>query len=205
MFEIGMFDASELAASFDNLPLDEYTPTGNRFRRLGNFEVNYDYGNLNFKQVSSSITQPADVNSYLGDVEREYAPIEHEVMFTNPTFRKMILQMQMTTGWRGDFSLHQIRITAQNGERAEPAPEGIHRDGYEFIMPFMVNFQNVKGGEAQIYTNEKKILVNMRPIPNTYLMFKDREVMHFGAPVKQRDESMPAHWDAFVFASNKDD
>ena len=203
MFEIGMFDVSELASSFDNLPLDEYTPTGNRFRRLGNFKTNLDWGHTNYVQVSSDITQPADVNSYLGDVVREYAPIEQSTLESS-TFRRMVLHMQRTTGWMGDFSLHQIRISAFDGLTAEPAPEGIHRDGYEFIMPYMVGFDNVKGGEAQIFTNEKKILVNMKPVANSYLMFKDREIMHFGAPVKQREMSRPAHWDAFVFACNKD-
>ena len=203
MFKIDMFDTSELAKSFDNLPLDEYTPTGDRFRRLGNFVVDYDFGNLVYTQVSSKITQPADVNSYLGDIDREYHPIEKTTL-ESAVFRKMVLKMQKMTGWKGDFDVHQIRITATDGKAAEPAPEGIHRDGYEFIVPFMVNFQNVKGGEAQIFTNEKKILVNMKPIPNTVLMFEDRKIMHFGAPLKQRDTEMAAHWDAFVFACNPD-
>ena len=204
MFKIDFFESLELYPTFNDLPLDEYAPEAGRYRRLGNFEVHWNYGKLNLKQVSSSITQPADVNSYLGDIEREYAPIAQETI-DHPVFEKMVRKFMNMTGHRGDFSLHQMRLTADNGGVAEPAPEGIHRDGYEFIVPFMVNFVNVKGGEAQIFTLDKKMLVNMKPFPNTVLMFKDREMMHFGAPLKQKDPARgPATWDAFVFAANKD-
>ena len=203
--EIGYYDTSSMWSYFDNLPQDEYTPGGFRFRRLGNFTSLWKNG-PSFEQVSSSIMQPADVNSYLGDIERVYSPLEDELV-ESEDFYNMVMKFQDITGWLGDFSIHQIRITANEGSVAEPAPEGVHRDGYRWIVPFFANMQNIKGGAGQVYDKEgKELLVNIKAKPNCYMAFPDREMQHFGTPIKQKDESAgPGHWDSFVFAADIDE
>ena len=201
MFQIDFHDVSALRPSFWDLPEDDYTDGGFRFRRLGNFESD----GVAFWQVGSSIMQPADINSYLGDIQRTYAPLKDEIVFSE-SFMSMIFKFQRMTGWMGDFDVHQMRLLATNGKTAEPAPEGIHRDGYEFIVPFMVMAENCKGGKPQIYDlHSKQILANLQPLPDMVMVFNDRKMRHFATPITQKDPTRPAYWDAFVIAANPDD
>ena len=156
---------------------------GFRFRRLGNFKSD----GMSFWQVGSSIMQPADVNSYLGDIERVYSPIPDAIVHSMP-FMEMIFKFQRMTQWMVDFDVHQIRIMAKGGEAAAPAPEVIHRDGYEFIVPFMVMAENCKGGNPQIYDlHSKQILANLQPLPDMVMVFNDRKMRHFATPITQKD------------------
>ena len=193
---VGYVDVSDLKDSFNNLPEDQYTPGGFRFRRLGVFEHT---DGENYEQVGSYITQPAEINSYLGDVVREYSPIEDHVV-AHPVFANMVDTFRKHTNYYGRFEVHQMRITAPG----EPAPEGIHRDGYEHIFPVVVIAENITGGNLQAFTNEHKMLLNMKPMPNMYINFPDRKMKHFGTPIKLVDESKPGYWDVFVMSGEPD-
>ena len=56
-----------------------------------------------------------------------------------------------------DISLHQVRQICYPGLESHNSPEGIHRDGADYIVSALVlNRFNVQDGESIIYTPDKK-------------------------------------------------
>jgi len=44
-----------------------------------------------------------------------------------------------------EIGCHQIRISAENDFNGYPAPEGFHRDGFDYIAIHCVSLNNVNG------------------------------------------------------------
>ncbi len=53
--------------------------------------------------------------------------------------------------WR--IQAHQFRIVAQPDQLGKPTPEGVHKDGAEYILIMMMDRQNIQGGVSRIYDN----------------------------------------------------
>jgi hypothetical protein len=47
--------------------------------------------------------------------------------------------------------LHQFRIEAHAGQIGQPTPEGLHRDGVDWVLVMLVNRKNVERGVTTIY------------------------------------------------------
>jgi hypothetical protein len=198
---LGQFDQTPIEDSYDRLPLDEHTTGEFRFRRMSKIVVNGD--NLFFNE-STFIQQPASVNSFLSDRVRIYEKIEDSV-FYHPTFRSMVETFQSLTGWDQSFELHQIRIVGHAGVYTHPAPEGPHRDGYEFIMPFVHKKVNLEGGITTIRKNQSdSSIILTADLSQQFILIKDREVLHYATPFTLIDPEKEGHWDTFVFAANID-
>ena len=53
--------------------------------------------------------------------------------------------------------VHQVRQVAYPGHKSHNSPEGIHRDGADYIVSALVmNRINIRGGDSIIYDKDKK-------------------------------------------------
>ena len=60
-----------------------------------------------------------------------------------------------------DISLHQVRQICYPNILSHNSPEGIHRDGADYIISALVmNRKNIEGGESIIYNEKKKFCFN---------------------------------------------
>ena len=205
-FRVGRYDMSELRKFFENLPEDKYTPGGFRFRRLSDFKVTPKYffgieAGYELENKPGTIMQPEEVNGFLGNVTRQYEKLEHDLV-EHPVFKGMVDKFLDLTKWKGDFSVHQIRIIGKPGETTFPAPEGPHSDGYIWTVPFVLGPVNVTGGEFEVYDNTGKLIL-WADLESNYGLFKDQEVKHYANPIELIDESKPGHWDVFVFTAGE--
>lgn len=55
------------------------------------------------------------------------------------------------------IEVHQFRIKAQKNDTGKPTPEGIHRDGVDFVLMAIINRHNVRGGMTKIYDLNKNL------------------------------------------------
>ncbi len=44
-----------------------------------------------------------------------------------------------------EMGIHQIRVVASKDEQGEPAPEGIHKDGFDYVGIFCINRDGISG------------------------------------------------------------
>ncbi|HCF27855.1 MAG TPA: hypothetical protein DEV81_11805, partial [Cyanobacteria bacterium UBA11049] len=79
-----------------------------------------------------------------------------------------------------------------------PAPEGIHRDGTDFIGIFSANRENIQGGETHLYIDKKEKPVFKKILhPGELLLVNDREFFHFTTPIKPTSDAQGVR-DVFV-------
>ena len=47
--------------------------------------------------------------------------------------------------------VHQFRIEARRGEAGQPTPEGMHRDGVDYVLVLLVNRRNIASGVTSVH------------------------------------------------------
>lgn len=99
--------------------------------------------------------------------------------------------------WR--IQAHQFRIVATASEQGKPTPEGVHKDGAEYILIMLVDRQNVQGGVSQIYDNAKQPLAELTlQQPGDYVLVNDHAVYHGVTPISPVEPGRPAWRDVLV-------
>jgi hypothetical protein len=202
----GLRDWASFAASWDDLGVDTYMADGGRYRRR-RFAA--------FRATPHGITrkphqphyQSRDYNALNGGVERWFEPVS-EAIAHHPTLGAILhtsqsLFDQMTPAelrppaWH--VELHQFRIEARLGQEGHPTPEGMHRDGVDWVLVLMVRRENVASGETTIYDLVKHPLGSFTlTAPLDSALVDDSRVYHGVTPVVPLDPAAPAYRDVLV-------
>lgn len=171
---------------FADLPVDPYIKGDYRFRRLSRFKVSSS------KLVRLShgyLFQSREYNPLLGDIKREFAELD-EAMIELEDFQKLVFAFNdscKSLSEETEIGVHQIRITCSPNSFGNPAPEGIHRDGTNFICIFSVARRNIEGGETHLYRSRKEKPVFSQVLhPGEFLLVNDREFFHYTTPIKPK-------------------
>ncbi|AKG20160.1 2OG-Fe dioxygenase family protein [Calothrix sp. 336/3] len=197
--KVNSIDAEGLQPFFQELPIDPYIKGNYRLRRLSRFTVDGD--NL-IKLPHGYLYQPKQYNPLMGDIKREFAELE-DTLVEQDAFKHLVLAFSDSCKLHpeAEIGVHQIRTTCSPESFGNPAPEGIHRDGTDFIGIFAVNRQNIVGGETHLYVEKKeKPVFNKILHPGDLLLINDHEFFHYTTPVKPMDNSMGVR-DVFVLTS----
>ena len=184
---------------FENLPIDPYVQGEYRSRRLSRFKVS---GDKLVKLPHGYLLQSGKYNPLLGDIKRELAELD-DTLIELKTFKDLIFAFcdACKLHPEADIGVHQIRISCSPNNLGHPAPEGIHRDGSDFIGIFSVGRDNIQGGETHLYTAKKeKPVFNKILQPGEIFLFDDREFFHFATPIKTQNPGM-GNMDVFVITS----
>ena len=105
---------------------------------------------------------------------------------------------------RQHVELHQFRIEARIGELARPTPEGMHRDGVDWVFVMLVERRNVREGVTRIGTPDGRELGQFTLAhPGDAVLVDDHRIMHGVTEIHAVDPMQPAWRDALVmtFAS----
>lgn len=186
---------------FADLPVDPYIKDKYRYRRLSRFILS---GEEVIKQPHGYLFQSKSYNPVpnYGDIKREYAEIDDKLVALD-NFQKMILAFcdSCKIHPEAEIGIHQIRTICSPNHSGNPAPEGIHRDGTDFIGIFAVNRHNIQGGATHLYTNRKEKPVFSKVLnPGDLLLVNDHEFLHFTTPIKPVVEEV-GYRDVFVLTS----
>lgn len=168
---------------FQELPVDPYIKDKYRFRRLSRFTV--CNGDL-IKLPHGYLYQSKQYNPLVGDIKREYEEIDDRLVSLD-SFKKMVLAFSDSCKLHpeAEIGIHQIRTTCSPTNYGNPAPEGIHRDGTDFIGIFAVDRENVQGGETHLYMARKEKPVFSKILnPGELLLVNDHQFLHFTTPIK---------------------
>jgi hypothetical protein len=202
--EDALSDWPAFAASWEAMPLDQYMADGGRYRRRR-------YATLSASAQDGDIVlephqphyQSLDYNPLNGGVAREFEPIPAHIMQGNSMrnilrfCRKMFSRMLPDKTWH--IECHQFRIEASADLHGKPTPEGIHRDGVDFVLVMMVKRVNISSGTTTMHDLEHKTLDSFtltKPLDSAIV--NDRRCMHGVTPVEQIDPAIPAYRDVLV-------
>ena len=190
-------------SSWNNLPADEFLSDGGhyRFRRYSVFNWQMTSNKLELLPHEPHF-QSTYRNNMNGGINRDYEPFE-KITLDNPVLSSIIqfvtqhISFKKQKQWR--IQAHQFRIVANDTEAGLPTPEGIHRDGADFILIMLLNRHNIRGGVNHIYDDSKRlvfggILENL----GDAVIIDDRKVWHGVSEVYPDDESQKSYRDVLV-------
>jgi hypothetical protein len=181
---ISNLDFAAFDRYFENLPLDPYIQGKFRLRRFSRLQgPPEDLKRLEHKYFEQS----AAVNKLAGGVKRDFAELEDQLTAL-PDFHMLVAQFvdfskigPATT----EIGVHQIRIVAAPGMMGEPAPEGIHQDGFDFVGIFCIKRENLIGAETHLYESPASPPIFAKELqPGEFVLVNDRRLYHFTGGIR---------------------
>jgi len=199
-------DWDSFAASWNDLGVDAYMADGGRYRRR-RFACYRATPAGVLRKPHQPHYQSRDYNALNGGVERWFDPVA-ETIGRHPALAAVLgasheLFDRMTPAtYRPDawhVELHQFRIEARSGEAGQPTPEGMHRDGVDWVLVLMIRRENIKSGETTIFDLARRPLGSFtlsRPLDAA--LVDDSRVYHGVTSVEPIDPVTPAYRDVLV-------
>jgi hypothetical protein len=97
------------------------------------------------------------------------------------------------------IEVHQFRIEARPGEAGHPTPEGMHRDGVDYVLVLLVRRTNIRSGTTTIHSLDRRTLGSFTLTdPFDAALVHDARVYHGVTPVEPLDPAEPAYRDVLV-------
>ncbi|MGC9271171.1 2OG-Fe dioxygenase family protein [Acidiphilium sp.] len=193
----------EFAASWNGMPVDTYMADGGRYRRRRFGVFSAAPGQIIRREPHQPHYQARDYNALNGGVERWFEPIDPGVAAA-PTFstlleftRALFEEQTGMVAWR--IEAHQFRIETGPDGAGLPTPEGMHRDGVDFVLVLMVRRTNIEQGTTTIHDLGGHALGSFTlNHPRDAALVDDRRVFHGVTPVVPVDPALPAFRDVLV-------
>lgn len=202
----GAADWDDYARSWDDLGPDRFMADGGTYRkrRFACFTVS-DRG-LAPKPPQPHF-QAREHNPLNGGVARVFEAVRPEVAFHPANRAVMAACLHVFEGatpaarrpgaWHAE--MHQFRIEARPGESGQPTPEGLHRDGVDWVLVMMVRRENVADGVSTIADAERRpVATATLTAPLDSSLVDDHRVFHGVSPITAVDPSHPAFRDVLV-------
>ncbi len=197
-------DWDRFAASWDDLGLDTYMADGGRYRKRRHAVYAAAPGD---RSVPRAAHQPhyqsRDYNPMHGGIQRWFEPID-SLVGESPsmeailrTCRDLFERLSPIRAWH--VEVHQFRIEARPDELGQPTPEGMHRDGVDFVLVLLVRRRNVQSGVTSIRAPDGRTLGSFTLAePMDAALVDDLRVMHGVTPVQPVDPAQQASRDVLV-------
>jgi hypothetical protein len=200
----GLDDWAAFAASWDSLAPDSYLEKTGRFRRRRHAVFAATSGGEIRREPHQPHYQSVAYNPLQGDLERWFEPVTDAIASgaSLQTILRYALRLfgPMAPGvsdWR--VEVHQFRIEAKADAAGEPTPEGVHRDGVDYVLVLMVDRQNIASGTTTIHRADGVELGSFTLTDALdAALVDDARVFHGVTPVTAIDPSQASHRDVLV-------
>lgn len=191
-----------VADSWNALDVDPHRTTGDRRRRYGTFAI--DRAGAIARQPHQPHFQRPEYNALYGGVERWFSPLADRVaasdsLTTILRFCDRLFRRSASGIHEWHLELHQFRIEARAGAPGQPTPEGVHRDGVDFVLVLLVNRENIVSGTTTVYEPDGRALGSFTlSQPFDAALVDDHRVAHGVTPVAPLDGARPGYRDVLV-------
>lgn len=197
-------DWNAFARSWDTLELDTYMADGGRYRRRRYAMFAAPHAAAIVRKPHGPHYQTLDYNPLHGGIERWFEPIEERVssgesLSTILRFCQAAFNGLAPAVAEWHVEVHQFRIEARPSEMGRPTPEGLHRDGVDYVLVLLIERENIASGMTTIHDLAGQTLGQFTLTkPFDAAIVDDRRVAHGVTPVEALDPSEPAHRDVLV-------
>jgi hypothetical protein len=203
-------DWNAFAASWNDLALDRYMADGGRYRRRRHAV----YAAANRGGIVRAAHQPhyqsRDYNALNGGITRWFEPIE-DAIGSGATLRAILecsrsLFERLAGAHDWHVEVHQFRIEARAGEEGRPTPEGIHRDGVDYVVVLLVHRENIASGTTTVHALSGEELGSFTlTAPLDAALLDDSRVAHGVTAIEPIDAGRPAYRDVLVVTWRRTD
>ncbi len=197
---------SEFAASWNDLGVDTYMADGGRYRRR-RFEAYAVSAQGIQRKPPQPHYQSRDYNALNGGIERWFLPFadhiaQHPLLLDilrgcEQLFSSLTPAASRPAQWH--VECHQFRIEAQPGVHGKPTPEGLHRDGVDWVLVLLITRENIAEGVTTIYDQRQQPIGSFTLTePCDAAFVDDARVYHGVTPVRPLHADKPAYRDVLV-------
>ena len=196
-------DWPTFAASWSDLGPDRFMADGGRYRKRRHAIFSLSKG-IFAREAHQPHYQSRDYNLLNGGVQRWFDPVTDETA-ANPAFTALLALCRdfflegpdLTADWR--IETHQFRIEPAPGETGRPTPEGMHRDGVDWVAVILIDRLNVGEGVTAICGPGRQPLGTFTLTDALDAVFlDDHHVLHGVTPIHRLDSTEPGHRDVLV-------
>lgn len=204
-------DYKKFLKSWDNLKVDNYIKNKfkYRYRAYSKFTYNYKNNILN-KIINNGFNQSKKNNILFGSVNRKFIDI-NDLTLKNAIFKKILnydlnsLKKIKPNVKIVTIGVHQIRIKTKKNLPGIPAPEGVHRDGHDYLFQHLIYKKNVYGGLTVLFKNN--LPIDAKSLDNSLdtIIVNDKKLMHFATPINVKNKNLDGYRDMMLvdFIINK--
>lgn len=200
-------ELSEFQQSWEGLPADNFLNDGGhyRYRRYSVFswQDNQPLALLPHEPHYQSTYR----NAMNGGIYRDFSAFKDSTL-KNPVLPHIInwcvsiINVDKEKDWR--IQAHQFRIETNNRESGKPTPEGIHKDGADFIFIMLLERNNITGGVSHIYDADKHLQFSaVLEALGDCVVLDDRKVWHGVSEIHALDTSKTGYRDVLVLTFHK--
>lgn len=190
--------------SWEALEVDAYLAETGRRRRRRHAVYRIGPGGTAVREPHQPHYQSVEYNTLQGGIPRFFEPIVPAVAtgatlgtllrFAWQTFSPLV---EGSGTWRAEA--HQMRIEASIDQPGEPTPEGVHRDGVDYVLVLLVARRNIVSGTTTIFTPSGLPLGSFTlTVPFDSALVDDARVWHGVTAVEPFDGGAPASRDVLV-------
>lgn len=197
-------DWEAFSESWNDLELDRYMADGGRYRRRRHAVFTVETGQAPQREPHQPHYQSLDYNPVNGGIARWFEPIRETVaesrsLGTVLRFCQQFFGQLAPSIRRWRVELHQFRIEAREGEGGQPTPEGMHRDGVDYVLVLLIRRSNIASGTTGILNlNGDELGSFTLTEPFDAALVDDARVFHGVTAVQALDAALPAYRDVLV-------
>jgi hypothetical protein len=202
-------DWTAFAASWNDLELDQYMADGGRYRRRRHAVYAAAAGGTIALAPHQPHYQSRDYNALNGGIARWFEPVGAAIAGGETLTailacsRAVFERLAGPRDWR--VEVHQFRIAAREGEEGRPTPEGVHRDGVDYVLVLLIDRQNIASGTTTVHRLDGEALGAFTlTAPLDAALLDDARVAHGVTPIKPVDSARPAYRDVLVVTWRQD-
>ncbi len=197
-------DWEAFSLSWNRLELDTYMADGGRYRRRRHATFAAPRQGALTRKPHQAHYQSLDYNPLHGGIERWFEPVE-EGIGAGATLTTILECCRATFGtlapdvaeWH--VETHQFRIEAHPAEVGRPTPEGLHKDGVDYVLVLLIDRRNIASGVTTIHGDDGTVLGTFTlTAPFDAAIVDDHRVAHGVTPVQPLDADQPAYRDVLV-------
>lgn len=197
-------DWPAFAASWNDLGPDTYLAASGRHRRRRHATFSTDADGGIRREAHQPHYQSLQYNPLQGDIQRWFEPVLPAIA-DGASLRRILDFCRDCFGAlapsirRWHVEAHQFRIEARAGEAGEPTPEGVHRDGVDYVLVLLIDRANIESGTTTIHAHDGSLLGSFT-LTHAFdaALVDDARVCHGVTAVTPLDPSQPAHRDVLV-------
>ena len=200
----GLDDWAGFAASWNTLGPDTYLASRGRQRRRRYAAFSARRGGPIERVAHQPHFQRLQYNPLQGGIERWFEPMlaataeSHSLRailaFSGAFFSSLAPSV---AAWQ--IEVHQFRIEASAGQPGEPTPEGVHRDGVDYVLVLLVDRHNIAQGTTTIHgPGGEQLGAFTLTEPWDAALVDDARVLHGVTAVAPLDAALPAYRDVLV-------
>ncbi len=193
-------DWPAFADSWNELQTDTYMADGGRYRRRRFAVYAADKQGAIVRGKHQPHYQSLDYNTLNGTPEIGDGSSMRTILdYCRSLFGRLAPE---TDKWH--IEVHQFRIEARPGEQGKPTPEGMHRDGVDYVLVLLVDRRNIRSGTTTIHDLDKRALGSFTLTdPLDSALVDDARCYHGVTPVEPENPAQPAYRDVLVVTFRK--